>query len=427
MPGCAHGRRLHRTNTNFLLPSLTVDRKLCEAAALQIAILWLPWVPSRAQLAKQLLSNFYHVHSSSASAGAVDLSYSVRWWIAIDGLQHYVWRSKVRPHDQDSALLQNSSRENARRAALSVLCAKSEHACESLHQSRAVQAICAERSTSANNDGDGDGREKARTADGALLRDYRQRKEKGLQSTPWKYLRRSKKKRHNVPDSHRALHMHVLERDFSIRAACVQHDCATCASMQRDAVTAAQSRFLATASVLQSKPYCWCDEKKELESQSFLVCGAPTKFTLLRVDSLSPCYHLMYTFCDVSSYHSHAMSKVAAAANACRSLESENWPKSNSKPDFSGRLTSGKGYLARAQCVRPVIRSDLQWSDAIWPRTRAAGRARAAQIGDRKQSDSYTDMYACAPLSVSMTTQNGGRSLDVLPASRRFDRGSKQS
>ena len=37
---------------------------------------------------------------------------------------------------------------------------------------RAVQAICAERSTSANNDGDRDGREKARTADGALLRDY---------------------------------------------------------------------------------------------------------------------------------------------------------------------------------------------------------------------------------------------------------------
>ena len=42
----------------------------------------------------------------------------------------------------------------------------------SLSVSRAVQAICAERSTSANNDGDGDGREKARTADGALLRDY---------------------------------------------------------------------------------------------------------------------------------------------------------------------------------------------------------------------------------------------------------------
>ena len=40
------------------------------------------------------------------------------------------------------------------------------------------------------------------------------------------------------------------------------------------------------------------------------------------------------------------------------------------------------------------------------------GRARAAEIGDRKQSDSYTDMCACVPLSVSVTTQNGGRSLD---------------
>ena len=33
--------------------------------------------------------------------------------------------------------------------------------------------------------------------------------------------------------------MHILERDFGIRAACMQHDCATCASMLRDAVTAA--------------------------------------------------------------------------------------------------------------------------------------------------------------------------------------------
>ena len=41
-----------------------------------------------------------------------------------------------------------------------------------LSVSRAVQAICAELSTSANNDGDGDGREKARTADGGTLRDY---------------------------------------------------------------------------------------------------------------------------------------------------------------------------------------------------------------------------------------------------------------
>ena len=110
----------------------------------------------------------------------------------------------------------------------------------------------------------------------------RQRKEKGLQSTTWKYLRRSKKKRHNVPDSHRALHMHVLERDFSIRAACVQHDCATCASMQRDAVTAAQSRFLATSNrgkVLQfsnakscfSWSVCTWTTSEPSESISFIV------------------------------------------------------------------------------------------------------------------------------------------------------------
>ena len=42
------------------------------------------------------------------------------------------------------------------------------------------------------------------------------------------------------------------------------------------------------------------------------------------------------------------------------------------------------------------------------------GRARAAKFGDRKESDSYIDMYACALLSVSVTTQNGGRSLEVL-------------
>ena len=55
----------------------------------------------------------------------------------------------------------------------------------------------------------------------------RQRKEKGLQSTTLKDLRRSKTKRHNVPDSRRALHMHALERDAaSAQLACnmtVQH------------------------------------------------------------------------------------------------------------------------------------------------------------------------------------------------------------
>ena len=50
----------------------------------------------------------------------------------------------------------------------SVLClcsAQNPNMLVSLSVSRAVQAICAERSTSANNDGGGDGREKARTAD----------------------------------------------------------------------------------------------------------------------------------------------------------------------------------------------------------------------------------------------------------------------
>ena len=48
------------------------------------------------------------------------------------------------------------------------------------------------------------------------------------------------------------------------------------------------------------------------------------------------------------------------------------------------------------------------------------GRARAAKIGD-----SYTDIYACALLCISVATQNGGCSHDLLRASRRFDRGSK--
>ena len=92
----------------------------------------------------------------------------------------------------------------------------------------------------------------------------RQRNEKGLQSTTRKDLRRAKTKRHNVPDSRRALHMHVLERDFGIRAACMQHDCATCASMLRDAVTAAQSRFLATFWCLDRMRYWFVDGKRSL-------------------------------------------------------------------------------------------------------------------------------------------------------------------
>ena len=96
-----------------------------------------------------------------------------------------------------------------------------------LSVSRAVQAICAELSTSANNDGDGDGREKARTADGGTFARLCVRGRRKVCRAQLEN-RRSKTKRHNVPDSRRALHMHVLERDFTcIRAACMQHDCAT--------------------------------------------------------------------------------------------------------------------------------------------------------------------------------------------------------
>ena len=64
------------------------------------------------------------------------------------------------------------------------------------------------------------------------------------------------------------------------------------------------------------------------ESPSFLACGAVTKFILSWVDSLSSCRHLLYIFRDVSSYYSNAVSEVAAAAHACRSLDREKWPKS---------------------------------------------------------------------------------------------------
>ena len=47
------------------------------------------------------------------------------------------------------------------------------------------------------------------------------------------------------------------------------------------------------------------------------------KFVLSLVDSLDPCRHLLYTFLDVSSYHSNAVSEVAAASHARRSIERE--------------------------------------------------------------------------------------------------------
>ena len=47
------------------------------------------------------------------------------------------------------------------------------------------------------------------------------------------------------------------------------------------------------------------------------------KFVLSLVHSLHPCRHLLYTFLDVSSYHSNAVSEVAASSHARRSIECE--------------------------------------------------------------------------------------------------------
>ena len=45
------------------------------------------------------------------------------------------------------------------------------------------------------------------------------------------------------------------------------------------------------------------------------------KFVLSPVDSLDPCRHLLYTFLDVSSYHSNGVSEVAVASHARRLIE----------------------------------------------------------------------------------------------------------
>ena len=76
------------------------------------------------------------------------------------------------------------------------------------------------------------------------------------------------------------------------------------------------------------------------ESRLFLACEAATKIVLWRVDSLSSCRHLLYTFRDVSSYHSNTVSDVAVATHACRSLGLENrhkskcWVTSNGSRDI---------------------------------------------------------------------------------------------
>ena len=126
----------------------------------------------------------------------------------------------------------------------------------SLSVSRGVQAICAEGSTSANSDGDGDDREKARTADGGTFARLCVR---GMRKVCRAQLEKilDVQRRSDTTFPIHAVHSTCMYSNATsasaqlIRAACMQqlsmqHDCATCASMLRDAVTAAQSRFLAT-------------------------------------------------------------------------------------------------------------------------------------------------------------------------------------
>ena len=63
--------------------------------------------------------------------------------------------------------------------------------------------------------------------------------------------------------------------------------------------------------------------KTETETPIVLVCGVAMKFVLSLVDSLDPCRHMLYTFLDVLSYHSNAVSKVATASHPRRSIERE--------------------------------------------------------------------------------------------------------
>ena len=56
----------------------------------------------------------------------------------------------------------------------------------------------------------------------------------------------------------------------------------------------------ATQNLLKRLTYMVLSEGLRTQrSQSFLACGAATKFVLSRVDSLSLCRHLLYTFRDV--------------------------------------------------------------------------------------------------------------------------------
>ena len=197
-----------RTPTFFFLLSPSIESFV---APLKIAILWLPWVPSRAQLANELLSNLHHAaRAQHECSTAVDLSYvgdveSMDFNTTFDG--------RKCDHTTRIPLCCKTPLERTLgELPLSVLCAKSEHACESLRfawSSGDLRWGIDERKQRWR-------RRRSRKGKnswwGHFCQIMRQRNEKGLQSTTRKDLRRAKTKRHNVPDSRRALHMHDCTR-----------------------------------------------------------------------------------------------------------------------------------------------------------------------------------------------------------------------
>ena len=92
------------------------------------------------------------------------------------------------------------------------------------------------------------------------------------------------------------------------------------------------------------------------------------------------------------------------------------WLIANRWRGSSGRLTSGKGYPVRAQCSSVCLARDQTWSPC-----------ERVQVGELTLGDSHVHLHKCAALCVSMTTQNGGRSLDVLLAPCCFHCGSRQA
>ena len=150
-----------RTPTFFFLLSPSIEsfvrRQLCKSPF---------YGYHEYQLASELLSNLHHVHSARAA-----VQQSISRTVCDDESMDFNTTFDGRKCDHTTMIpLCCKTPLERTLGELPCLCsAQSPNMLVNLSVSRAVQAICAERSTSAKNDGDGDGREKARTADGGTF------------------------------------------------------------------------------------------------------------------------------------------------------------------------------------------------------------------------------------------------------------------